>query len=481
MTDAEAIEGGSNLRVLVRRSATWSILSHGGAQLLRFVSNIVLARLLFPEAFGLMVIVNTLLQGLHLFSDIGIGPSIIQNARGNDPAFLNTAWTVQVVRGTSLWLVSCVIAMPVAAFYGDARLTWLVIVSGLSALIGGFNSTRLHSMYRNVDLARVSLIDFGSQSIGLLAIVVWALVDPSPWALVFGSLAGSLAELVLSFVALPGIRNHFRLEREALRELVHFGRWIFLSTALTFLVMQSDKLIFGKLVDKAMLGVYGFGVAISSMPVLLLGRIESAVFLPVFSRVHNAGEDLQPVFERVRRPWLILGGWVLAGLCGGGQAAVDLLWDTRYADAGWITQLLAIAGWFGILELTYGAALLARGQAKWLAAGNAGKLAGMVLLIPLGYHLDGFRGAVLGIVVSEVVRYLLSVYALHRLGLRGWPLDLTLSLWVGVTAWIGWQTAHFAQHANGSPIFVAAMVFMAVTLAWAPLGRTVYAGFFKRE
>jgi O-antigen/teichoic acid export membrane protein len=481
VTNAEAPEGGSSLRVLVRRGATWSILSHGGAQLLRFVSNLVLARLLFPEAFGLMAIVNALLQGLHLFSDIGIGPSIIQNSRGNDPAFLNTAWTVQVMRGTALWLVSCVIAVPTAVFYGDPRLSWLVAVSGLNALIGGFNSTRLHSMYRNVDLARVSLIDFASQAIGLLAIVVWALVSPSIWALVFGSLAGSLAELVLSHVALPGIRNRFHYERRALTELVHFGRWIFLSTALTFLVMQSDKLIFGKLIDKAMLGVYGFAVAISSMPVLLLGRIESAVFLPVFSRVHNAGEDLQPVFDRVRRPWLILCGWVLAGLCGGGQAAVNVLWDERYADAGWITQLLAIAGWFGILELTYGAAVLARGQAKWLAAGNAGKLAGMVLLIPVGYHLDGFRGAVLGIVLSEVARYLLAVWALHRLGLRGWPTDLMLSAWVAVTAWIGWQAAHFAQQANGSPLFVAAMVFIAVTLAWAPLGHTVYAGFFKRE
>jgi len=481
VTDDEAIGGGGSLRVLVRRSATWSILAHGGSQLLRFASNIVLARLLFPEAFGLMAIVNALLQGLHLFSDIGIGPSIIQNARGNDPAFLNTAWTVQVVRGTVLWLVACAIALPAAIFYGDPRLTWLVAVSGLNALIGGFNSTRLHSMYRNVDLARVSLIDFGSQAIGLLAIIVWALVDPSLWALVFGSLAGSLAELVLSYVALPGIRNRFQFERRALTELVHFGRWIFLSTALTFLVMQSDKLIFGKLVDKAMLGVYGFGVAISSMPVLLLGRIESSVFLPVFSRVHNSGEALQPVFDRVRRPWLILCGWVLAGLAGGGAAAVNLLWDARYADAGWITQLLSIAGWFGILELTNGAAILARGQAKWLAASNMGKLASMLLLIPVGFHLDGFRGAVLGIVLSEVVRYLLSAYALHRLGLRGWPQDLLLTTWVGITAWVGWQTVQFAQRADGSPIFVAALVFIVVTLAWSPLGSTVYAGFFKRE
>ncbi|HZM01359.1 MAG TPA: oligosaccharide flippase family protein [Planctomycetota bacterium] len=465
--DAETVANDS-LRALVRRGAAWSIFSQAAAQFLRFASNLLLARLLFPEAFGLMAIVNALLLGLNLFSDVGIGPSIVQNARGNEPAFLNTAWTVQVVRGVALWLVACAIAVPVGEFYGDPRLAGFVAVGGLTALIGGFNSTRLHTMYRNVDLARVSLIDFAGQAIGLLTIVVWALVVPTPWALVAGGIAGSLAELVLSHTTLPGIRNRLQLDREALGQMLRFGRWIFLSTALTFLVMQSDKLVFGKLVDPATLGLYGFGVAITSAPLLLLGRIESAVFLPVFSRAHNAGDDLQAVFDRVRRPWMILAGWVFAGLSGGGQAVVDLLWDERYSGAGWITQLLSLAAWFGVLEMTNGAALLARGQAKWLAALNAGKLLGMVVLIPVGYGLGGFRGAVLGLVASEVLRYLLSALALRRQRLRGWPLDLRLTLWTLVTAWLGWQAALFGGRAHSSPLLPAACVALVVTLAWSP-------------
>src|SRR4051812_6290963 len=78
------------------RSAVWAMLGFGGGQALRFAGNLVLTRLLMPEAFGLMVLVNTFLMGLALFSDIGVGTSVIQNKRGDERAFLDTAWTISV-------------------------------------------------------------------------------------------------------------------------------------------------------------------------------------------------------------------------------------------------------------------------------------------------------------------------------------------------------------------------------------------------
>jgi O-antigen/teichoic acid export membrane protein len=98
-------------------------------QALRLGSNIVLAWLLFPEAFGLMLLVNVFMQGLQMFSDIGIGPSIIQNKRGNDPDFLNTAWTIQAIRGFVLWFIACVLAWPIAwIFAHNDPLAWKLVL-----------------------------------------------------------------------------------------------------------------------------------------------------------------------------------------------------------------------------------------------------------------------------------------------------------------------------------------------------------------
>ncbi|HBB84471.1 MAG TPA: polysaccharide biosynthesis protein, partial [Sulfitobacter sp.] len=89
------------------RSTSWIVLSYGGAQAIRLASNLILTRLLFPEAFGLMALIQVVIVGLTLFSDVGIGPSIAQSKRGDDRDFLNTAWTIQAIRGGCLWLAAC--------------------------------------------------------------------------------------------------------------------------------------------------------------------------------------------------------------------------------------------------------------------------------------------------------------------------------------------------------------------------------------
>jgi O-antigen/teichoic acid export membrane protein len=83
--------------------------AYAAAQAARLAANLILARLLFPEAFGVMALVTVFLVGLAMFSDVGIGPAISQSERGDDPAFLNTAWTINVVRGGLLWLMSCAV------------------------------------------------------------------------------------------------------------------------------------------------------------------------------------------------------------------------------------------------------------------------------------------------------------------------------------------------------------------------------------
>ncbi|HTF88639.1 MAG TPA: oligosaccharide flippase family protein [Planctomycetota bacterium] len=463
------------LRSTVRRGTVWSLVGYGGSQVLRFGGNLLLTRLLVPEAFGAMALINALLVGLQLFSDIGIGPSIVQSPRGDQPAFLNTAWTMQTLRGFLLWLVACALAHPVAVFYGDPRLAWILPVAGLTALLGGFNSTRIFSAYRHVDLARISVLELISQAAGLVAMVVLALLYHSIWSLVAGGIVGTLAKLILSHTSLPGIANRFCWDKSALDQMLRFGRWIFASTLLTFLVGQSDRLIFGALIPLGALGVYSVASMIAVMPSTALGRMASGVFFPIYSRVHNAGGDLGPVFLRVRRPLLILAGWMIAGLAGGGAAAVRLLYDARYEQAGWILQWLALGSWFAILEGTNAAALLARGQSNWTAASSAGKLAGMVVLIPLGYHFGGFAGAVAGLAMTDLFKYGISAYAAARAGLKGWRQDLELTAWVLATATLGLIAAEFAQREGFSNLGAAALVFFAVSCAWIPLGSSLIA------
>jgi O-antigen/teichoic acid export membrane protein len=468
LRDAGVKSGRRSLRDLATKGSFWSLAGYGSSQVLRLVGNLILTRLLFGEAFGLMALVAVLLQGLQLFSDIGIRPNIVQHERGDDPDFLNTAWTLQVGRGAILWFCACLGAVHYARFYDAPLLAWIVPVSGLTALLDGFSSTKLHTLSRHLAVGRMVKVELMSQVVGLLVMVIWALVHRSVWALVAGGVAGSLTKLVVSHAVLPGVPNRFRWDSDAARSIVRFGRWIFLSTIMFFLAGQSDRLIFGKMVPLGMLGIYSIGLMVASMAPMSLSHLVGTVAFPLFSKVVNRGESLVPIFRPFRWPLLLLAGWMLSGLIGGGAVAIDLLYDERYAEAGWIVQLLSVGGWFTVLEALNGAGLLALGKPRWVAASGAAKLLAMLVLIPAGYAAAEFPGAVAGFAAAEMGRYAVSAFAAHREGLSGWPQDLSATAVLAAAAAAGWFTAEFVAQRDADEALVALGVFLAATVVWLP-------------
>src|SRR5205814_7556618 len=116
-------------------------------------------------------------------------------SKRDDRDFLDTAWTLQVVRGGLLWLAACLLAWPVAAFYGVPLLLWLIPSAGLTAAVNGFNSTGLFTLERRLAQGRLVLLQIGTYVTGMAVTVAWVRgVEPSVWALIIGRLTGSVLE-----------------------------------------------------------------------------------------------------------------------------------------------------------------------------------------------------------------------------------------------------------------------------------------------
>ena len=194
------------------------------------------------------------MAALGLFSDIGLGPNIVRSPRGDDPQFLDTAWTLQVARGLILWIGSSLIAIPLAWFYAMPQLARMLPVVGLSAVVTGLNSTAVPLSNRHMRLGRLTILDLATQIVTLAATIPIALAHRSAWALILGGLVGLVFRMVVSHLALGGPPNRFHWEPEAARELFGFGKWILLNTAMTFLAMQADRIILGKLMSLASSG-----------------------------------------------------------------------------------------------------------------------------------------------------------------------------------------------------------------------------------
>lgn len=419
------LRGGSSLKTLAIRGALWTLGSYVISQFLRFGSNILLSRLLFPELFGLMTIVNILIVGLQLFSDIGVGTSIIQNKRGNEPVFLNTAWTLQVMRGIALWLGCLLIAFPAAQFYREPQLLWLIPVVGLTTIISGFNSTSLFSLNRDINLGKLTLFHLTIQIVSLAVTLTWAWLSPSLWALVGGSIVSALLEMVWSHRLMPGLTNRFAWEWEAAQSIFSFGKWIFISTALTFLAEQADRLILGRLIPFELLGVYGIAFTFADMPRQITMAVSSKVFFPTFAKMTDLPRsEFRAKILKNREPILVAIAFGIATMVCLGDRLILLVYDQRYAQAAWMLPILALGIWPRILTQTIDQVLFAIGAVRYPAMGCLFKFIFVLIGLPLGYTVMGLPGAVIVVALNDLPFYLAILIGLHREKLSVFVQDL---------------------------------------------------------
>lgn len=428
-----------SLKQRVLKSGSWTLAGYGLNQFLRFAGNLILTRLLFPEAFGLMAIYQAVNYGVHMLSDVGVNASIVQNKQGNDPAFLNTAWTVQIVRGILAWAVLSALAYPMAALYGEPLLAAILPLAGLTAIIGGFNSTKWHTAQRNMEAVRVTKIEVVTYATGLLSTIILAWLMQSVWALVWGNVITSLLKLFASHVYLHGISNRFAWDREALSHLRGFGRWIMLGSALTFLSSEGARLLLGAMLDMQQLALFTLASTMSMMFAQAAQQVVGRVFFPAFAEVHRTTpEKLMAVLYKARLAF-ILPSWLLGvGFVFFGTELMSVLYDERYHGSGPMLELLAAGSLVGCVWGSYSHVLLAMGKAATETVLTAFQIVFQIASIYIGFHYWGATGIVAGVAAANWMMYPVRAYVMHRNGLWQYKLDLVMlaaSTLIVMTAW----------------------------------------------
>ena len=366
-------------------------------------------------------------MGISLISDIGLGPNVIQSPRGDEPALLNTVWTLQVLRGVGIFIVSLILAWPMSMIYHEPRLMALLPALGINVVISSFNSTNLLSMSRHMGVRRVFLLDITTQLFALLITAGCAWVYPSVWALVIGSILSTVYRLSFSFYRrlIPGIRNTFCWDRESLHGLIHFGKWILLSTAFYFFASQADRLILGRLISFSMLGVYGIAYSVSDIPRAIINAFAQRVGYPFIARmVHLPIVEFRKVFLRYRLRALLAGAVMLCLMVHLGGFLIIKMYDQRYHAASWMVPVLALGLWHTLMYATTMPALFSLGKSRYSAIGNAAYSIAVVSAIPIAFHFFGMFGAVVAVAAGDLPLYFVTVAGASREGVATWQQDL---------------------------------------------------------
>jgi O-antigen/teichoic acid export membrane protein len=388
----------------------WTIAGYGASQAIRLVSTLVLAqRLLAPEAFGLVALVNVFLTGLDMLSDLGIGLDVVQHPRGDDPNFINTAFLIQAGRGVILWAIATALAYPFALFYHQPEVRLLAGVGALSVAIRGIASGSVWLMTRHVQLKKLALLNIGADATGLVVAVAWAIISPTAWALIAGRLAMTAAFTIGSHLATKQ-RMSLSWDKSAAKSIIVFGTGIFISSSTYFLGGEAERLIIAKFITVAELGCFSLALTLAAVPSQAIGQVAGQVFFPLISRsIRTDRLKATRYFEASRVVFLTLAVILGAGFIAYSNKLVTVLLPTKYAMTGWMLQLLGFRAALQVFAAPTSNLLLACGDSTRGAIANTIRSVSMVIGVWVGFTHYGLRVAVAVLACSYFVAYLVLI------------------------------------------------------------------------
>ena len=269
-TNSKIIKGGVYLTIV-------NVLS----QFLAIIVNIVLARLLMPEDFGLLALTMTFMGFITLFTSLGFGASIIHNRESTQEQLSSLYWL-----NTSLAVASVVIiyiSAPFAAnFYNDIRLSFLIRVASLNIVITPIFIIHYKILERDLEFKSISKINLTGTLVGSIAAIIAALSGLGVYALILQPLIGTIVRLILVLI-ISKWKPQLCFKYNQIKGMVWYSLKFKGSNTALYFERNIDYLILGKFFTSTILGHYAFAYNIMYTPVKRISYIFSEVLFPSFS------------------------------------------------------------------------------------------------------------------------------------------------------------------------------------------------------
>lgn len=388
------------------KGAGWLYAYRWGERLLDFISLIVLARLLVPEDFGLVAIAASVVAIIEGLSDFDVNKALIHH-RDAHRSLYDTAWTLSALRG----LLTCLLMVGIASVLSEVRIAEILYVLALSPLLKGLSNPRFVIFERDLVYSKLAWLSLGTKIIAFGVTLAIALNYRSYWALVLGTLGGALTHLVLTYLLRP-YRPRVSLARWS--EIFAFSGWMSLTTMVTTLSMETDKIIVGRLLGVADTGLYFMTQRVGALPTReMIGPLQRILF-PSFSEIVDDRARLRRlVCESIN----VLGSLSLPAGCGFALVANDLVPLALGASWTTIVPLLMILVPFlslrGTLSMTL-PCVMAMGRTRMLFKVSVVYALVHVPAFVAGTAFFGLTGAIVSIVLAGVFYSYLNVWMLQR-------------------------------------------------------------------
>lgn len=264
---------------------------------LGFLRTVVLARLLSPGDFGIFGIALLAISFLENFSTTGINMALVQK-KESIREYLDSAWTINIARAFVLFLILFFGAPAIAYFFESPAAEGVIRALAFIQLFYGAENIGTVYFQKDIRFEKVFLLKFGGMVANVVVSIILAFVLKTVWALVYGALCGAFIKTILSFV-LHAYRPKLKIRAGKIIELLHFGKWVFGSSILVFLITQGDDIFVGKVLGTATLGLYQMAYLLSNLPATEISNFVAQITFPVYAKMQNNISMLRNAYFRV--------------------------------------------------------------------------------------------------------------------------------------------------------------------------------------
>jgi lipopolysaccharide exporter len=412
--ETESIFVGGSLRAKVFRGGASLGTASVAEQAVRFVRNMIVARLLAPNAFGTMAILLSASTLLHTLTDIGVREAIIQNPRGVERQYINSAFWLSFLRVLGLAGLLFIAAPWIAHFYGNPELARLLRVCSLTLIFDGSGSPLVCIAVKNLRFYRLAVINHGGGICGVILTVILSYYLRNIWALVFGLLAESLFRWVFSYILYPCVPS-LVWDRDAVRSLLNFSRGLFGLSFLNLIFSRTDIFVMAKLYPATQLGLYAMAIYLAQTPTSFLMNTLGQTLLPTLSNLQNDEQRVNRILVKVSALLVFLGLPAIAFIYFCGRSVLTVAYGGRYSSA---TNALTVASLAALLNLLNGqltTVFYAKGLPQ-LHRRSVALMAGiMLLMIYPCAKLMGVVGGQVACLIAVFFGYMLQLERVHRI------------------------------------------------------------------
>lgn len=411
----------NSLRTAVFQGSFWVFASRMFGRFLSLLSLVILSRLLEPKDIGIFGMGLLALSLLDAFTNTGISWFLIQK-KDNVADYLDTAWSLQLIRSLLIFVFLLLMAPLVASFFKQPELCSLIRLLSLSVVLNGLVNIKTVNLIRELDFKTQALWVAISSASGFLISVPLVYLLRNVWALVLGTVVGQAISVLVSYLIIPH-KPSFCLDAFKTREILKFSRWVTVNSISFYFIMQGDNLFVGKFLGPAFLGYYQLAFSLGNTPTSEITTVFSQVLTPAYVKLKDQKERLTFSFQRAFSLISFL-SFPLAGfLFVYAKLLVTVLLGEKWLPVVAPLQVMAFSGLVRSLISTGGPLIQAFGQPKTDFYLSLPRLLIMALLIfPLSqrWGMTGVAFAVLAGMLGTFIlwfKYISSTLSLRILSL----------------------------------------------------------------